>query len=163
MTWITGGGDGRRWVEVPVRKRRKSPRALRFANLKVGDQIMKVWTQRGWKGGDDHKQPPREFSRRVAYYIVTDLWFDPVEGQSNPVAGQMVGIVTVRENGEPGHHKEKHTLRGLAAQSFVYADRDYITFCRDRLAAMREGGVIVGIGHGNVVRRRPKQPTGFLR
>lgn len=36
VTWIVDQ-NGRRWVPQQVRKRRKPARALRFADLKVGD------------------------------------------------------------------------------------------------------------------------------
>ena len=158
MTQITDGG-GTRWVAVPPRKTRKSPRAVRFAGIKVGDQVMKTWTQKGWRGGiDDTRGPPREFSQATWYYIVTDLWFDPVAGQDNHVAGEMVAIAQVKPNGEIRSRKESHTKRGLASQGFHYADRDFITEGKTVVAAMKEGKV-VGIGRGEIIRRRPKLPT----
>lgn len=160
MTWIHDG-DGKvppRWVEIPTPKPRKSPRALRFAALAVGDQIMKAWTSKGWRGGvDDMKAPAIELSKNVWYYLVTDMWFDPVAGQENAVAGQMVAIVRVDHDGWPFSRKEHHTLRGLASEGFQYADRDFIAFCRDRAEAMK-GGAVVGIGMGNAIRARPKLP-----
>jgi len=155
VTWVTDG-SGPCWVEIPKKKPRKSPRAVRFAEIKVGDQIMRVWTSKGWRGGkDDFKGPAVELSQTTWYYIVTDIWFDPVAGQRNPLAGKMIAISHIIENGEPYAHKEAHTVRGLASEGFKYADRDFIAFCRERLSAM-ECGNVVGIGMGQVIRRRPK-------
>ena len=156
MTWITGG-NGPRWIEMYVRKKRKSPRAVRFASIKVGDQVMKTWTEKGWRGGDDTRGPAREFSQAIWYYIVTDLWFDPVAGQDNHVAGEMVAIARIKPDGGIHSHKEPHTKRGLASQGFHYADRDYLADRKTVLAAVEEGKV-VGIGRGQIIRRRPKLP-----
>lgn len=158
MTWITDGG-GTRWVEIPTRKRRRSPRALRFADIKVGDQLMKVWRQTGWRGGkDDMKGPPVDLSRCVWYYAVTDLWFDPVRGQENRVAGEMVGIVRINQDGTYALRKEPHTKRGLASQGFHYADLDLCALAQRR----QQSENVVGIGRGHVIRRRPKTPGGGL-
>lgn len=144
-TWITDD-NGTRWVELPERKSRKSPRALRFADLKVGDQLF--WTRYHWPDS-------------AGYYLVTDLWFDPVAGQDDETAGRMVAIVRLGHDGEPRGHKERHTLRGLASQGFQYADRDYIAFCKARKAGM-EAGDVVGIGAGRRIRARPKLPGSRL-
>lgn len=161
ITRITDG-SGTRWVEIPPRKRRASPRALRFAGLQVGDQLMQTHTLRAWRGGkDDFSKPAPELSQTKWYYLVTDLWIDPVSGQDDPVAGQMAAIVRIDEDGYPHGRKWPHTLRGLASQGFHYADRDYIAFCRQREAAT-EAGSVVGIGLGQVIRRRPKTPGGRL-
>ncbi len=117
---------------------------------------MQVHTTRAWRGGkDDFSKPAPELSQVTWYYLVTDLWFDPVAGQDNPVAGRMVAIVSIDADGYPHHRKAPHTLRGLASQGSRYADLDYIAFCRQRLSAIDEGGV-VGIGFGQTIRRRPK-------
>jgi hypothetical protein len=93
----------------------------------------------------------------VWYYIVTDLWFDPVAGQDDPIAGEMVAISHINEAGI-WRRKQPHTKRGLASQGFHYADVDYIALCKARVAAGKEGAV-VGIGYGNVIRRRPRLPS----
>lgn len=155
MTWITDG-SGTRWVELPARKRRKSPRAIRFANIKVGDQVMRTYTSRGWRGGiDDTSAPPTELSQTTWYYIVTDLWFDPVAGQDNRVAGEKVAIARIQPDGQIYPRKEPHTKRGLASQGFHYADHDFIAFVKQR----QEAENVVGIGFGRVIRRRPKLPN----
>jgi hypothetical protein len=141
MTWIVDG-NGTRWVEVPQRKRRKSPRALRFANIKVGDQLM-LKPKPNWHRGIPH------------YIIVTDLWFDPVAGQEDPVAGQMVGYSQITMSGDVRPRKSSTTIRGLASQQYVYADIDYIALCKARGDAMQTGEV-VGIGAGTNIRKRPK-------
>jgi hypothetical protein len=144
MTLITDD-TGTRWVEVPLRERRKSPRALRFAEIKVDDRIMRRWD---WYAGGTH----------VWYYVVTDLWFDPVAGQDDDTAGRMVAIRLLDPHtGEPTRRKQQHTVRGLASQGFRYADIDFTAHCR----AARDGvasGAVVGIDEAHVIRRRPKQP-----
>jgi hypothetical protein len=142
MTRITDD-TGTRWVDDQPRKRRKSPRALRFANIKVGDQLMKTTVAKGWRGGRVKPgDPPTELSRHTRYFLVTDLWFDPVAGQTNHVAGEMVAIAQIRSDGSIADRKEPHTKRGLASQGFHPADRDYIDFTKKRLEAEN----VVGIG-----------------
>jgi len=127
------------------RKRRKSPRALRFADLKVGDQLLKVYSD-----------PIDTEQKRTWYYLVTDLWFDPVAGQEDETAGRMVGIAHIDpRTGEPRSRKEATTLRGLASQGYRYSDLDFMTLRKTTIAAAIEGKV-VGIGRGHVIRRRPK-------
>jgi hypothetical protein len=141
LTWITDG-TGTRWVEVQPRKRRKSPRALRFENIKVGDQIM--------------LKPKGNWDRKIPwYFVVTDLWFDPVEGQDDPVKGRMVGFMRIGTDGEPVHRKSSTTIRGLASQEYHYADIDYINHCQVRSEAVNSGSVI-GITSGKQIRSRPK-------
>ena len=156
MTWIIDG-NGTRWVEETVRKRRKSPRAVRFADIKVGDQVMKTYTNKGWRRGDNPQEPPTAISQATWYYVVTDLWFDPVAGQDNHVAGEMVGIARISSDGNINPRKEPHSKRGLASQGFRYADRDYIAECR-AIGAAIEDGKVVGIGMGKIIRSRPKFP-----
>lgn len=145
MTLIRDGNDTR-WVEVAPRKRRKSPRALRFAEIAVGDQVMRTWPSLL-----DH-------GISVWYYVVTDLWFDPVAGQSDETAGRMVAIQRLdTRTGEPNYRKEPHTIRGLASQGFRCADIDYSAHVRAARQAAVDGKVI-GIGRGEVIRRRPKLP-----
>ncbi len=147
MTWITDA-DGSRWVDTPVRKRRKSPRALRFANVKVGDQLV---------------LPPSNdwYSRIPEHYVVTDLWFDPVAGQEDELKGRMVAIRLIGDDGSPYGHKRSHTIRGLASQRYRYADIDFIAQGKAFVAALEEG-TVVGIGKGAVIRARPKLPGGRL-
>lgn len=134
---------------------RKEPKR-RFENIKVGDQLMREYVSQGWRGGkDDPKQPPVKLSSQTWYYIVTDLWFDPVKGHEKPRLGEMVAIQRINQRGEPSNRKIGHSKSGLASQSYRYANIDYVQFCKDRLAALEEGKV-VGIGLGQVIRRRPK-------
>jgi hypothetical protein len=138
--------NGTRWVEIPLRKRRKSPRALRFAEIKVGDQLMFKWP--------DHLNA----GVVVWYYLVTDLWFDPVAGQEDETAGRMVGIQHIDwRSGEADGRKQPHTLRGLASQGFHYADIDFMAQLKAANQGMAEGKVI-RIGQGHLIRRRPKVP-----
>jgi len=141
MTWITDD-TGTRWVEYPARKQRNAPRALRFADLKVGDQLVQK-PNGGW------------YRAIPIYYQVTDLWFDPVAGQTDPIKGQMVGYDQIGTNGELRGAKRATTIRGLASQQFEYADIDYIAQCKVVKEAKADGKV-VGIGMGRIIRKRPK-------
>ena len=146
MTWITDG-SGTRWIDVPLRKKRASPRAIRFADIKVNDQLMHRWTSH------DNKSV-------TWYYIVTDLWFDPVAGQKDETAGRMVAVRMLdAQTGEPKQRKQSHTLRGLASQQFHYADIDFAAHCKAVFEAKADGGV-VSIAFGHAIRRRPKIPGG---
>lgn len=140
MSWITDG-SGTRWVEIPQKKRRKSPRALKFGSVKVGDQLVKTY------------QKERKSS---IYYLVTDLWFDPVLGQEDELKGSMVGYAQIKLDGSAGR-KSSTTIRGLASQQFDYADIDYIALCEARKGEL-ESGKVVEIGRGKVIRKRPKNP-----
>ena len=145
MTLVTTDA-GTSWLLVPQRKRRKPARALRFAEIKVGDQLMRRWQTHAGAGSV------------VWYYIVTDLWFDPVAGQRDDTAGRMVAIRSIDpRTGEPRDRKEPHTLRGLASQGFQYADVDYAAHAKASQEA-RQTGDVVGIGHAHTIRRRPKVP-----
>ncbi|HET99457.1 MAG TPA: hypothetical protein ENH89_03610, partial [Aurantimonas coralicida] len=127
----------------------------RFDDISIGAQLMRTYTMRGWRGGiDDTSGPPTDLSQQTWYYIVTDLWFDPVKGDTNPKKGQMVGVRRLNGHGEAFGRKQGHTRRGLASNGFHYADRDYISECKAFLAAKEEGKV-VGIGMGLVLRQRP--------
>ncbi len=143
MTWIVDHG-GTRWVDVTsTKKKRKSPRALKFAALKVGDQIM--------------QKPRPGFHRGIpAYYVVTDIWFDPVAGQDDETAGRMVGFAQVKADGTLWR-KRSTTIRGLASQQYDYADTDYVGLAQARATAMgAPDGTVVGIGYAQAIRKRPK-------
>jgi hypothetical protein len=132
MTWITDK-DGTRWVAITSqRKSRRPGRALKFGNVAVGDQLM-VTSHDAWRNGRPH----------TVYYIVTDLWFDPVKGQEDAVAGQMVGYSQIANNGVLTH-KSATTVRGLASQQFQVADIDYLGMCLARAEAYKDG-LVVGI------------------
>ena len=88
------------------------------------------------------------------YYIVTDLWFDPVIGQSDPIAGQMVGYSMIMSDGSIHKCKSSTTIRGLASQQFHYSDIDFIALAKTRAGVAN----VVGIGHANTIRKRPKIP-----
>ena len=129
---------------MPQRKRRASPQARRFAAIRVGDQL-----QRAHKTYDDKVA--------VWYYVVSDLWFDPVAGQDDDTAGRMVAIQMIDPpTGNPMSKKDGHTVRGLASQGFQYATLDFMTHAKVVTAAKADGTVVVGIGLGHVIRRRPK-------
>lgn len=144
MTYITDDA-GTRWVDVAAKKKRTSPRAVRFADLKVGDQLMLA-------------QIDFNHRRYVNYFLVTDRWFDPVAGQMNEVAGQMVALVNLTYGVK---RKSSHTLRGLASKGYQYADIDYqaqqAAFLHSKL-----NGEVVGIREGLKIRARPKFPGSKL-
>ncbi|MTJ94041.1 MAG: hypothetical protein F8N36_14460 [Desulfovibrio sp.] len=96
-------------------------------------------------------------SRDSLYFLVTDRWFDPVIGQDDPVAGEMVGIRRIGQDGDLVGRKYAHTVRGLAAQQFHPAGLDYVALAKARREA-KEDGTVVGIGRGRTVRERPKMP-----
>ena len=148
MTWITDS-SGTKWGEPIRRKRRKSPRALRFKALAVGDQSM---------------LKPRQHSiwGQTIYYLVTDLWFDPVRGYDDAVKGLMVGFQQIGLDGIPWNSKSSTPIRGLASQQYAYADINYIEMCFTRSRAMQDGAVVVGIGQAKKIRARPKIPGGRL-
>lgn len=102
--------SGTRWVKHEPRKRRKPGRALRFAEIKVGDELVCV---------HEAYVPSRD------RFVVTDLWFDPVAGERDETAGQMVAIRWMRD-GQPVGTKRPHTRRGLAMQGYHYA-KDYLS------------------------------------
>lgn len=137
-----------------TRPRRKPPRALKFAEVQVGDQVMQA-SSLDWPG-----MPPEWQRKNVRYYLITDMWSDPVAGQYDPVKGQMIGLARIREDGslEP---KTSTTIRGLASQQYDYADVDYLALCAARAEGMQSGAVI-GIGAAWAIRERPKLPRGGL-
>jgi hypothetical protein len=91
----------------------------------------------------------------TVYYLVTDLWFDPVAGQNDPIRGQMVGFAQVKADGSITR-KSSTTLRGLASQQYAYADLDYIALAKAKAAAVAEGDSVVSIRKAHEIRRRPK-------
>jgi hypothetical protein len=144
--------------DEPPQRRRKPARALRFAEIKVGDQLMvsyvtKYLTTDGTGGWIEASDP-----LAVWYWIVTDLFFDPVAGEYDELAGRMVAIKRLdRHTGEPMQGKRSHTIRGLASNGYRYADIDFIAHCKAKRAAIASGAA-VSIGFGKVLRRRPKLP-----
>lgn len=143
MTWITNE-SGTRWVDVPQRKRRKPPRNLRFADIAVGRQLV--------------QRPSKNLYRGFPlYYVVTDIWFDPVAGQTDPVKGEMIGLAQVKEDGSISGRKIGYPVRGLAPQGFHYADVDYIAQGKARQEGLADGKVI-GIRFGAHLKNRPKLP-----
>jgi hypothetical protein len=160
---IVVDGSGTRWVEVPRTKRRRAPRALRFAEIKVGDQLVcrrkarwETYEKRPIQTANIDPLMRKHEKETITYAIVTDLWFDPVAGEEDPISGQMVAIRYLRD-GEPVGNKWSHTRRGLATNSYHYADFDVIEHYR-RLREGIEAGEVTGISKGKVYRRRPKLP-----
>ena len=156
---IIRDASGTREVHSPRREKRKRG-AGRFADVKVGDQIMQRVVSR-WdtvarddRAANDAAWIKHERDHGFAYAIVTDLWFDPVKGETDPIAGQMVAIQHLRQ-GRPIMSKRPHTVRGLASNGFVYADRDEIAHW-NAVRAAHDAGQVVGIGQGRTIRKRPK-------
>lgn len=152
-----------RWNdETAPKRRRKSARALRFAEIKVGGQLMVSYaseyqTSDGAGGYKTCKNP-----RSVWYWVVTDLFFDPVAGEYDETAGRMVAIKRLcPHTGEPIQGKRSHSIRGLASNGYHYADVDFMALMAARLQGKATGDV-VEIGRGHVIRRRPKVPGRLL-
>lgn len=124
--------------------------ARRFEGIRVGDQLL----QRGSVGAFNRLYPD-------IYWIVTDLWFDPVRGQHKRANGEMVAVQQIGPDGKGRGRKTPHTIRGLAANGFERATMDYADFCAQREAARQEG-TVVNIRFGAVIRKRPKLPGGRL-
>lgn len=150
MTWVTDG-TGTRWIVMPERAKRQ-PGKRRFENVKVGDFVMKDRIMHWVGGGSAGSNLTRE------YAVVTDLWFDPAKGQHEYERGEMVAIRWVLDGKVVGS-KWPHTIRGLATNGYVYADCDPIANHELKVQAAKDG-VLVGIGHAQAIRRRPKLPGG---
>ncbi len=153
--------NGTRQVHIPRREKRKRG-AGRFAEVKVGDQLMQRVISR-WStyatdpsAANDPAMVDHEKDCGFAYAIVTDLWFDPVKGEEDPIAGQMVAIRHLRQ-GRPIMSKRPHTIRGLASNGWQYADRDEIAHW-EAVREAHEAGKVIGIGVGKVYRKRPQIP-----
>jgi hypothetical protein len=134
------------------------PRGPRFSEIKVGDQLMVAYTTKYTTVDGNGGTVEGEFPREVWFWIVTDLFFDPVKGEDNPTSGSMVAIKRLDPHtGEPVGPKRSYNLRGLASNGYHYADRDF-TETRRLIRAAAQDGKVVGIGRGHVLRQRPKSP-----
>jgi hypothetical protein len=108
----------------------------RFDAIKVGDQLtMKRSVQPRW------------------FWVVTDIWFDPVKGQRRRSSGEMVGIQMIAPDGRLHGSKSAHTIRGLAQAGYRYADIDYRAMATLRSEAVKDGKC-VGIGAATRIRKR---------
>lgn len=116
-------------------KRRRKPQPLRFSDLKVGDIVIHrrkaigaVTPKRPLPVANDDPPDTIYFSTdHTTYAIVTDRWFDPVYGQSDESAGQMVGLRYWSPGEVEGHgSKWSHNLLGLARKGWHYATADQI-------------------------------------
>lgn len=130
----------------------------RFADIKVGDQLQQRSIGR-WdtmlhdeRAANDAGWQRHERDYGYIYAQVTDLWFDPVAGEDDPIRGEMVGIVHLHQ-GQPRGGKRAHTIRGLASNGWQYAERDEIEHWQQVREGVRDG-TVVGIGAGR--RGRPQ-------
>jgi hypothetical protein len=124
VTWIVDS-DGRRWVDVPPRKRRAPSRALRFANLQVGAILIHRAKTTSMAGGPRDESAanddrPWMTHHHVGFARVDDRWHDPCLGQTDPIAGELAGVRHMTAWGW-APYKQPHTLRGLASQGFHHA------------------------------------------
>lgn len=148
-----------REVHYPRREKRKRGAGW-FAEVKVGDQLMQRvisrWSTYGKDANAANDPAATEHVKDcgLAYAIVTDLWFDPVKGEEDPISGQMVAIRHLRQGRELGS-KNPHTIRGLASNGWQYADRDEIAHW-EAVREAHEAGQVIGIGRGTVLRKRPQ-------
>jgi len=159
VTWIVDG-TGRHWVDEKPRVKRKRGRG-RFADVKVGDQLMQRvigrWDQfpKPADGVANDPAPIRhERDYGWCYAVVTDIWFDPVAGQDDPIKGEMIAIQVLRQ-GLPLGGKRAHTVRGLASNQWQYADRDEIAHW-EAVRAGVDAGDVVGIGRGKRGRKEQR-------
>lgn len=121
MTLITDG-NGTRWVNVPPRKRRKPARALRFAKIAVGDVLLHRARYRSTRYPSGpvptaNDNPLETVHETHGFAIVEHLWTDPVRGEKDPVAGQMVGLRPLTQHGRAGSLTGM-PIRGLASQGY---------------------------------------------
>jgi len=130
MTWIYEQGRERYWVPDQPRAKRAPPRIIKFAEVKVDDQL------KATRGGNP------------GYYLVTDVWFDPVKGQRDPAAGEMVAVQRIAPTGKPHGSKWPHSKRGLASQGYDYLGFDYMAQ-RKAITTGEKAGVVVSIRRGN--------------
>lgn len=136
------------------RKRRRKPRPLRFLGVKLDDiliqqrKVIEAYRRpRPFQIANDDPQEVEYVPAISTYYaIVTDLWFDPVFGQTEESAGRMVGLRYWA--GEPIGSKWSHNLLGLARAGWQYATPDQIgdleltlAQARRRREALRAGEV----------------------
>ena len=114
-----------------------------FDDIQPGDQL-EMPAHRGAKiwGCKDERDPDRV----IEVAVVTDRWHDPVERKD------YVGIAILRRGGVYGPPTRKHTPRGLAANGWKPATKDWVAWAK----AVDEGkavGKVVPIGR---VRRTEK-------
>lgn len=110
----------------------------RFAELKVGD-----WLER-------KELVYISFGRSRAersFYLVTDTWFDPVDGRENVHAGTYFAVARFhgigRSTNEPVFQcRFKYTANGLASQRFQYSSvADPVERLRSLRDAVADGKV----------------------
>jgi len=92
------------------------------------------------------------------FWLVTDVWFDPVRGQRRRASGEMVAIQMLDAAGRPFGTKWAHTIRGLAQAGYRPARFDYAAMAAARSEAIKEGKV-VGIGAGARIKQRNQART----
>jgi hypothetical protein len=121
--WCVVNGQ---FVRQQQRKRRRAPRALRFAEIEVGAVLLQRTKSRFQiydkpfveRIANDNAREGLEI--RWQFAIVEDRWFDPCQGQVDRLKGEMASVRMVGPNGV-WKTKLPHTLRGLASQGFDYA------------------------------------------
>lgn len=110
------------FVEQRPPKQRAKPRALRFHDVNVGEVVRHqgLW-QRDYddpaalESANDNRRTQRGLAHGFA--IVEHRWFDPVAGDRDPIAGQLVAVRRISWRGLDGG-LTKHTIRGLASQGY---------------------------------------------
>lgn len=84
--------------------------ARRFENVKVGDRLVHVQVWRGTTAGKPYERT------ELSKWVVTDVWFDPLQGRKMRASGEMVGVARI----DHPTYKRAHTRRGLASSGFSY-------------------------------------------
>lgn len=140
--------DGGRpyFVQAERRKRRQTPRALRFGEVKPGDVLIHSLKVRSEQFVQPFIEGTANDNRRLQVVthhgaaIVTHRWFDPVWGQDDPLRGNFVGIAYVGAQGLYSNLRQ-HSIRGLASQGYNYATPEQAAgvhaFCAERAEVKR--------------------------
>lgn len=128
------------FVKQGPRKQRASPRALRFANLRVGDVLMRKvhWTETRAAPGQTimpvaNSNHIEEIKTAQGFAICEHRWTDPVRGEHDPVAGQLVAVRWITARGL-APSLTPHTIRGLASQGYHPMTDDQARHVLDWLA-----------------------------
>ncbi len=80
-----------------------------------------------------NENPIRTTEEYIGLAMVTDRWFDPVEGQRRKSSGEMAAVVPINSNGA-GPRKYRHTLSGLARRGYWPTTEDQQQLVADWMA-----------------------------
>jgi len=110
------------FVERQEPKQRAKPRALRFADVQVGEIVrhqalwrFEVADPTSLESANDNRRTKSGVAH--GFGIIEHRWFDPVAGERDPIAGELVAVRRISWRG-PERGLTKHTIRGLASQGY---------------------------------------------